>query len=88
MSETPSMTSSSREFGAIQRLRDFTKLVPGAISSGVILKGDVGATTISMKLDKSPLKTLAPGADTVVVSDRSSKQNFHLKGPGVDRRPA
>ena len=76
----------AKEFGAISRLPDFTKLVPGAISSGVILKGDVGATTISMKLDKASLKTLAPGADTVAVSDRSSKQNFHLKGPGVDKK--
>jgi ABC-type nitrate/sulfonate/bicarbonate transport system substrate-binding protein len=76
----------AKEFGAISRLPDFTKLVPGAISSGVILKADVGATTISMKLDKSALKTLAPGADTVAVSDRSSRQNFHLKGPGVDKK--
>ena len=76
----------AKEFGAISRLPDFTKLVPGAISSGVILKGDVGATTISMKLDKASLKTLAPGADTVAVSDRSSKQSFHLKGPGVDKK--
>ncbi len=76
----------AREFGAIQRLPDFTKLVPGTISSGVILKADVGATTISMKLDKAQLRTLAPGADTVAISDRSSKQNFHLKGPGVDKK--
>ncbi len=32
--------------------------MPGTISSGVILKGDVGATTISLKLDKQPAKTL------------------------------
>jgi NitT/TauT family transport system substrate-binding protein len=76
----------AKEFDAIQRLPDFTKLVPGNISSGVILKGDVGATTISLKLDKLPVKTLAPGADTVTVSDRSSKQSFHLKGPGVDKK--
>jgi NitT/TauT family transport system substrate-binding protein len=76
----------AKEFGAIQRLPDLTKLVPGTISSGVILKGDVGATTISMKLDKAALKTLAPGADTVAIADRSSKQNFHLKGPGVDKK--
>ena len=76
----------AKEFGAISRLPDFTKLVPGNISSGVILKGDVGATTISLKLDKAALKTLAPGADTVAVSDRSSKQSFHLKGPGVDKK--
>jgi NitT/TauT family transport system substrate-binding protein len=74
------------KFGAISRLPDFTKLVPGSISSGVILKGDVGATTISLKLDKQPAKNLTPGADTFAISDRSSKQNFHLKGPGVDRK--
>ncbi len=74
------------KFGAINHLPDFTKLVPGSISSGVILKGDVGATTISLKLDKQPAKNLAPGADTFAISDRSARQNFHLKGPGVDRK--
>jgi NitT/TauT family transport system substrate-binding protein len=76
----------AKEFGAIQRLPDFTKLVPGTISSGVILKADNGATTISLKLDKQPVKTLTAGADTVAVSDRSQKQNFHLKGPGVNKK--
>ena len=52
----------------------------------MILKGEVGATTISLKLDKAPVKTLAAGTDTFAVSDRSTKQNFHLKGPGVDRK--
>jgi NitT/TauT family transport system substrate-binding protein len=74
------------KFGAITHLPDFTKLVPGNISSGVILKGDVGATTISLKLDKAPVKELSAGTDTVTVSDRSSKQSFHLKGPGVDKK--
>jgi len=74
------------KFGAISHLPDFTKLVPGSISSGVILKGDVGSTTISLKLDKQPAKNLAPGADTFAISDRSVRQNFHLKGPGVDRK--
>ncbi len=76
----------ARQFGVIQRLPDLTKLVPGTISSGVILKGDVGATTISLKLDKQPAKVLSPGADTFAISDRSARQNFHLKGPGVDRK--
>ena len=48
----------AKKYGDHQRLPDFTKLVPGTISSGVILKGDVGATTISLKLDKSVVKTL------------------------------
>ncbi len=76
----------AREFGAIQRLPDMTKLVPGNISSGVIVKGEVGRTTISLKLDKQAVRTLTPGADTFAIVDRSSKQNFHLKGPGVDRK--
>jgi NitT/TauT family transport system substrate-binding protein len=76
----------AREFGAIQRLPDMTKLVPGNISSGVIVKGEVGRTTISLKLDKQVVRTLTSGADTFAIVDRSSKQNFHLKGPGVDRK--
>ena len=32
----------AREFGVISRLPDMTQLVPGTISSGVILKGEVG----------------------------------------------
>ena len=74
------------KFGAITHLPDFTKLVPGNISSGVILKGDVGAATISLNLDKQPAKNLSAGTDTFAISDRSSRQNFHLKGPGVDRK--
>ncbi len=76
----------AKKYEIISRLPDMTKLVPGTIASGVIMKGDTGATTISLKLDKQPVKTLTAGADTVVVSDRSQKQNFHLKGPGVDKK--
>jgi NitT/TauT family transport system substrate-binding protein len=76
----------AKKYEIISRLPDLTKLVPGTIASGVIMKGDTGRTTISLKLDKQPVKTLTAGADTVVVSDRSQKQNFHLKGPGVDKK--
>ncbi len=74
----------AKEFDIISRLPDLTKLVPGTIASGVILKGDVGAKKISLVLDRRRVRTITPGTDTVVVSDRSTKQNFHLKGPGVD----
>jgi NitT/TauT family transport system substrate-binding protein len=74
------------KFDAINHLPNFTELVPGTISSGVILKADVGGKTISLKLDKAPVKTLSAGTDTVAVSDRSSKQNFHLRGPGVNKQ--
>jgi NitT/TauT family transport system substrate-binding protein len=76
----------AKKFGVISRLPDLTKLVPGTIASGVIVKGDVGAKTISLRLDKQAVKTLTAGTDTFVVSDRSAKQNFHLKGPGVNKK--
>jgi NitT/TauT family transport system substrate-binding protein len=80
------LARSAREFGVISRLPDLTQLVPGTIASGVILQGDVGAKAISLRLDRKAAKTLAEGTNTVSVSDRSVKQNFHLKGPGVDRK--
>jgi hypothetical protein len=78
----------AKEFGAISRLPDLTQLVPGTIASGVILKADVGASTISLRLDRQAVKSLSPGTDTIAVSDRSARQNFHLKGPGIDRKTA
>ena len=76
----------ARRYEIISRLPDMTKLVPGTIATGVILKGDVGGDKIALRLDKAPVRVLTAGTDTVVVSDRSTKQNFHLKGPGVDRK--
>ena len=76
----------ARRYDIISRLPDMTKLVPGTIASGVILKGDVGGDKISLRLDKAQVRTLTAGTDTFVVSDRSTKQNFHLRGPGVDRK--
>jgi NitT/TauT family transport system substrate-binding protein len=76
----------AKEFGIIQAIPNLTKLVPGTIATGVILKGVVGAATISLRLDRQGVKTLSAGTDTVAVTDRSARQNFHLKGPGVDRK--
>ena len=75
----------AKEFGAITTLPNITKLVPATIATGLILKGDVSGRTISMKLDGKPFKTLTAGSDTFVVSDRSARQNFHLKGPGLNK---
>jgi plastocyanin len=44
-------------------------------------------TAISLKRANGTLVThLAPGGKTIVVRDRASNHNFHLTGPGVDRR--
>jgi NitT/TauT family transport system substrate-binding protein len=74
-----------KQFGAISTLPNIAALVPAAISTGLVLQGDVGRNTISMKLDGKPLKSLLAGDYTFVVSDRSATQNFHLKGPGLNK---
>ena len=71
-----------KQFGAITTLPNLTKLVPASISTGLLLQGDVGAKTIALKLDGKPATSLLAGDYTFVVSDRSARQNFHLKGPG------
>jgi hypothetical protein len=56
--------------------------------AGARLYGRVGpGTAISLKRANGTLVThLAPGGKTIVVRDRASNHNFHLTGPGVDRR--
>jgi NitT/TauT family transport system substrate-binding protein len=74
-----------KQFGAITTLPNIAALVPASISTGLLLQGDVGRNTISLKLDGKPLKALLAGDYTFVVSDRSATQNFHLKGPGLNK---
>ena len=74
-----------KQFGAISTLPNIAALVPAAISTGLLLQGDVGRSKIALKLDGKPLKTLLAGDYTFVIADRSATQNFHLKGPGLNR---
>jgi NitT/TauT family transport system substrate-binding protein len=75
----------AKQFGAITTLPNIAALVPASISTGLLLQGSVGRSTISLKLDGKPLKTLLAGDYTFVVTDRSATQNFHLKGPGLNK---
>jgi hypothetical protein len=59
--------------------------VPASIATGLTIQGTVTGSAIAMKLDGKPFKTLQAGSYTFVVSDRSAKQNFHLKGPGLNK---
>jgi NitT/TauT family transport system substrate-binding protein len=74
-----------KQFGAITTLPNIAALVPASISTGLLLQGNVGRNTISLKLDGKALKTLLAGDYTFVVTDRSATQNFHLKGPGLNK---
>ncbi len=42
--------------------------------------------TISLKKGKNRVKTLAPGTYRFVIKDKSNIHNFHLKGPGVNKK--
>ena len=42
--------------------------------------------TIGMKKGSSKVTSLRAGSYTIKVSDKSNIHNFHLKGPGVDKK--
>ena len=51
------------------------------------LTGTVGpGFTITLKTGAKAVKTLAPAKYTFVINDKSNIHNFHLTGPGVDRK--
>jgi plastocyanin len=62
----------------------------GASLSGKTLKAKTGpGFTISLKTKAGKLvKTLKAGRYTIKVNDKSNIHNFHLKGPGVDKKTA
>jgi plastocyanin len=42
--------------------------------------------TISLKQGSAKVKTLKAGTYTIAVSDKSSSHDFHLSGPGVNKK--
>ena len=50
------------------------------------LSGKVTARTISLKNAGSKVRSVVAGTYKVVVSDTTKTQNFHLTGPGVNRK--
>ena len=60
----------------------------GAATTGTVsLTGTVGpGFTITLKNHGKTVKTLAPAKYQFVISDKSNIHNFHLTGPGVNRK--
>ena len=60
----------------------------GAQAQGTTqLIGTVGpGFTITLKTSTKAVKTLAPSKYTFVINDRSNIHNFHLTGPGVNKK--
>jgi len=60
-----------------------------AKSSAVTLKGEVGpGFSIEVKKGSTDLKTIKAGTYKLKVEDKASIHNFHLKGPGFDKKTA
>lgn len=71
--------------GASVALLGFSATAPAA--GGHYVTGVVGpGFTISLSMKGKKVKVLAPGRYTFVISDKSSLHNFHLIGPGVNKK--
>jgi NitT/TauT family transport system substrate-binding protein len=76
----------SKEFGVISTLPNFTKFAPNFIEGGRTLQATVGAKSfISLRLDGAKVTALKAGKYNFAVTDSSTKDNFHLKGSGLDK---
>ena len=63
-------------------------LVLFGIATG-LLEGAVGPSkSITLKQAGQKAKLLDPGKYLIIVKDRSKSLNFHLSGPGVNKRTA
>jgi NitT/TauT family transport system substrate-binding protein len=81
----------AKQYGVITSLPNFTQLFPSAVRSGAatgLLEGKLTSSSIGMKTAGVVAKRLDPGKYLVVVTDKSKTDNFHLSGPGVNKRTA
>jgi plastocyanin len=58
-----------------------------AVAATPTLNGTVGpGFTITLKQGSAKVSKLKAGSYKFVISDKSSIHNFHLKGPGIDKK--
>jgi len=76
----------TKEFGVIDSLPNFAKLLPSSVLSGKVLQGTVGNVFITLRLDGKVVTSLPHGKYTVVVTDNSKTTGFRLAGPGVNKQ--
>jgi NitT/TauT family transport system substrate-binding protein len=76
----------AKKYGAISTLPNMTKFVPSFVEGGRTLQATVGQRSfIALRLDGTKVTKLRAGKYTVAVSDRSTRDNFHLSGAGVNK---
>jgi plastocyanin len=60
--------------------------VPSVAAARLYARVGPGTTITLKRADGSLVTHLSPGTKQITVRDRASNHNFHLSGPGVDRR--
>jgi len=76
----------AKKYGIISTLPNMTKFVPSFVEGGRTLQATVGQSSfLTLRLDGKVVTKLRAGKYTVAVADKSTKDNFHLSGGGVDR---
>jgi plastocyanin len=64
-------------------------LAPSALAGGAKLNGTVGpGFTITLTQSGKKVTKLKAGVYTITVADRSAIHDFHLTGPGVNKKTA
>jgi plastocyanin len=62
-------------------------VVPNAVAAtGKLVGTDGPGFTITLKQGGKTVKTLKAGAYTITIQDKSNIHNFHLTGPGVNKK--
>ncbi len=76
----------AKKYGIISTLPNMTKFVPYFVEGGRTLQAGVAPSSfLTLRLDGKVVTKLRAGNFTVAVSDRSTKDNFHLSGQGVNK---
>jgi plastocyanin len=75
------------KFAALAAIAAAVVAVPAAgAATGKLVATDGPGFTISVKQGGKVVKTLKAGTYTVTVQDKSNIHNFHLTGPGVNKK--
>ena len=76
----------AKKYDIIKTLPNMTVFAPRFVEEGTFLNATVGQSGfLTLRLDGKVVTRLPAGKVTIAVADKSSKDNFHLKGAGVDR---
>src|SRR5262245_34305576 len=76
----------AKKYDIIKTLPNMTTFAPRFVEEGTFLDATVGQSGfLTIRLNGRPLTRLKAGKVTIAVADKSTKDNFHLRGGGVNR---